>query len=167
MFDQLLNVFGQSRQGQQAYQALQSQGYTPQQSAGILTTAFPVAARSVQQAIMQQGSGGQPGHGLLDIGNSNYAMNFLSGAVGGLLRGEGLKGAAIDGLQGVVGGHVAQVIASRFGLPERVAGVIGAVITPLMIDFLWEKFQELNANGGLQSLQIPGFGAAPVAQARR
>lgn len=163
MFDQLLNVFGQSRQGQQAYQALQSQGYSPQQASGILTTAFPVAARSVQQAIMQQGSGqGQQGLGLLDITNSNYAMNFLSGAVSGLLRGEGLKGAAIDGLQGVVGGHVSQVIASRFGLPERVAGVIGAVITPLMIDFLWEKFQELNANGGLQSLQIPGFGAAPA-----
>ena len=42
MFDQLLNMFGQSRQGQAAYQQLQGQGYTPQQAAGILTTAFRV-----------------------------------------------------------------------------------------------------------------------------
>lgn len=159
MFDQLLNVFGQSRQGQQAYNALQAQGYTPQQSAGILTTAFPAAAQAMQNALRSQGQGGQ-GLGLLDIGNSNYMQNFLTGAVSGLLRGEGFKGAAVDGLQSVVGGHVAQVIASRCGLPQRVAGVVGAIITPMMVDFLWEKFQAMNA-GGAQAApaMAQGFGA--------
>ena len=148
MLDQLLNMFGQSPQGQQAYAALQSQGYSPTQSAGILTTAFPAAVAAMQNAMHSQN--GQLG--LLDITHSNYAMNFLSGAVSGLVRGEGMKGAAIDGLQGVVGGHVAEVIATRCGLPERVAGVLGAVVTPLMIDFLYDKIQGMNlgqnAGGG-------------------
>lgn len=158
MFDQLLNVFGQSRQGQQAYNALQAQGYTPQQSANILTTAFPAAAQSLQRAL--QGQPGQ-GPGLLDIGSSNYVQNFLTGAVTGLLRGEGLKGAAVDGAQSIVGGHVATVIAARCGLPQRVAGVVGAIITPPMIDFLWDKVQTLNLGGGAAApaQMPPGFGA--------
>ena len=80
MFDQLLNLFGQSPQGQQAYSALQAQGYSPTQSAGILTTAFPAAVTAMQNAM--QSNNGQLG--LLDIKNSNYAMNFLTGAVSGL-----------------------------------------------------------------------------------
>ncbi len=159
MFDQLLGVFGQSKQGQQAYSALQQQGYTPQQSSNMLTAAFPVAAQAVQNAIANPGQG----PGLLDIQNSNYVQNFLGAAVTSLVRGQGLKDAAVDGLQGVVGGHVATVIASRFGLPQRVAGVVGAVITPMMVDFLWEKFQGMNLGGGgaqpAAGSGAPGFGA--------
>lgn len=160
MFEQLLNVFGQSRQGQQAYSALQAQGYTPQQSAGILTTAFPAAVQSMQQALQGGLQGGAQGPGLLDIGSSNYMQNFLTGAVTGLLRGEGFKGAAVDGVQSIVGGHVATVIASRCGLPQRVAGVVGAIITPLMVDFLWDKIQGLNLGGGQAAPAMPaGFGS--------
>jgi hypothetical protein len=157
MFDQLLSIFGQSKQGQQAYAQLQSQGYTPQQASGILTTAFPAAAQAMQQHLQ----GGGQGLGLLNITDGHYAQNFLSAAVTGLLRGEGLKGAAIDGLQGVVGGHVAEVIATRCGLPQRVAGVVGAIITPLMIDFLWEKFQAMQ--GGGAAAGAPGVPGAPGA----
>lgn len=163
MFDQLLNVFGQSRQGQQAYSALQAQGYSGPQAAGILSTAFPVAAQAVQQAVANPASltmSGPNGPGLLDIGSSNYMMNFLGASVTSLVRGQGVKGAAIDGLQGVVGGHVAQVIASRCGLPQRVAGVVGAIITPMMVDFLWEKFQSMRAEGQTPAAAAPGgFGA--------
>lgn len=159
MLDQLLNMFGQSPQGQQAYSALQAQGYSPQQSAGILTTAFPAAVSALQNAMHSQ-PGGQLG--LLDITNGNYMQNFLTGAVAGLVRGEGLKGAAIDGVQGVVGGHVAEVIASRCGLPQRVAGVLGAIVTPLMIDFLWDKMKGLQLGGaapGAAPAAPSGFGA--------
>jgi hypothetical protein len=159
MMDQLLSVFGQSPQGQQAYNQLQAQGYTAGQSAGILTTAFPAAVAAMQNALQGNGQGGK---GLLDITQSNYASNFLTAAVSGLIRGEGFKGAAIDGLQGVVGGHVAQVIASRCGLPERVAGVVGAIITPLMIDFLYGKFQEMQASGGFSALLGGGNAAQPA-----
>ena len=76
MFDQLLNLFGQSPQGQQAYSALQAQGYSPTQSAGILTTAFPAAVTAMQSAM--QSNNGQLG--LLDIKNSNYAMVFEADA---------------------------------------------------------------------------------------
>ncbi len=153
MIDQLLQTFGQSPQGQQAYNQLQQQGYTPAQSAGILTTAFPAAVAAVKDAFTGNTQGGL---GLLQVNQSNYATNFLTAAVTGLVRGQGLKGAAIDGLQGVAGGHVAQVIASRCGLPQNVAGVVGALITPPMIDFLWDKFQQMQAQGGLQSLMGGG-----------
>lgn len=166
MFDQLLSAFGQSRQGQSAYQQLQAQGYTPQQSAGILTTAFPAAVSAMQNAL--QGGQGQ-GLGLLNITDSHYATNFLGAAVTSLMRGQGLQGAAVDGLQGVVGGHVAEVIASRCGLPQRVAGVAGAIITPLMVDFLWEKFQAMRQGAqagapaptpGAPAPQPQGFGSS-------
>ncbi len=164
MIDQLLQTFGQSAQGQQAYNQLQAQGYTPQQSAGILTTAFPAAVAAVKDAFTGNTQGGL---GLLQVNQSNYATNFLTAAVTGLVRGQGLKGAAIDGIQGVAGGHVAQVIASRCGLPQNVAGVVGALITPPMIDFLWDKFQAMQASGGIQGL-LGGGGAAPnPAQAPR
>ena len=55
MFDQLLNLFGQSPQGQQAYSALQAQGYSPTQSAGILTS--HQHWRSIGQATMSYGYG--------------------------------------------------------------------------------------------------------------
>lgn len=109
----------------------------------------------MQNAMMGNGQGGL---GLLQITEGHYAQNFLGAAVSGLLRGEGLKGAAIDGLQGVVGGHVAEVIASRCGLPQRIAGVLGAIVTPLMIDWAWEKIQAIQAQSG-QTGQS-GIGAA-------
>ncbi len=160
MIDQLLQTFGQSPQGQQAYQQLQQQGYTPAQSAGILTTAFPAAVAAVKDAFTGNSQGGL---GLLQVNQSNYATNFLTAAVTGLVRGQGLKGAAVDGLQGVAGGHVAQVIASRCGLPQNVAGVVGALITPPMIDFLWDKFQQMQAQGGLQGLLGGGQAQAQAA----
>jgi hypothetical protein len=147
MFDQLLSMFTGSQQGQQAVSQLIGQGYTQQQAHGILGAALPVAAQAMQAHAAGQGPG------LFNIGDGNYGTNFLSGAVAGLLRGDGLKGAAIDGLEGVVGGHVAQVIAGRFGLPQRTAGMIGAVITPLMLSFLWEKFQGVQQ--GMQQGQSP------------
>jgi hypothetical protein len=164
MFDQLFSMFSSSRQGQGALQQLMGQGYTQQQATGMLQAALPAAAQAMQKAapnfLSGAAQGGAPGaqgaaggglagigQNLLNIGGSHYAQNFLAGAVTGLLRGDGFMGAAVDGMQGVVGGHVAEVIASRFGLPSRVAGAIGAVITPWMIDFLWEKMQASGAGG--------------------
>lgn len=151
MFQELLASFTQSPQGQQAYQRLQQQGVPPQQASSILDTALPEAARAMHG---QMSGGGQQPLGVFSIQNSNYVTNFLSAAVSGLVRGQGLKGAAIDGAQGVVGGHVAQVIASRFGLPTGAAGAIGAVITPLLVDFLASKMQ----GGGLNLGSMFGGG---------
>ncbi|HJL21352.1 MAG TPA: hypothetical protein RMH80_03930, partial [Polyangiaceae bacterium LLY-WYZ-15_(1-7)] len=153
MLGSLFQSFLGAPQGQQAMSRLQAHGYPPGQARGFLESAFPVAAR----AVGQQQAGGQSGQpmGLGDVGSSHYVTNFLSGAVSGLVRGQGLMGAAVDGLQGAVGGHVAQVIASRWGLPQRIAGTVGAIITPLAIDFLWERVQ-----GGLDLGGVFGGGAA-------
>ena len=160
MLQNLVSQFMGSRQGQTAVARLGQQGFSPQQSQGLLGAAVPTAAQAFHNA--QGGAMQRPGgpNGLMDIGNSHYVTNFLSGAVSGLVRGQGLKGAAIDGLQGVVGGHVAQVIATRFGLPQRIAGTVGAIVTPLIIDWLFEKF---GGGQGLGSMfggnrQPAGFG---------
>lgn len=162
MFQQLIQQFTQSRQGQTAFSRLQAQGFSQQQSQGFLGAAVPVAAQSFHRAQSGGFAGNRPGGpgGLMDVGNSHYVTNFLSGAVSGLIRGQGVMGAAVDGVQGVAGGHVAQVIATRFGLPQRVAGTVGAIVTPLVIDWLWEKM-----NGGglnLGSLFGGGGGGAPA-----
>jgi len=154
MLGGLFESFMGAPQGQRAMSQLQAQGFAPQQSQGVLQSAFPVAARAVQQ------QGGGESLGLMDVGEGHYVSNFLTGAITGLVRGEGLMGSAADGLQGVVGGHVTQVIASRYGLPQRVAGMAGAVATPLIIDFLFERIR-----GGLDLGSMQGGGAAATAVA--
>jgi hypothetical protein len=133
MFDQLTASFSQSPQGQQAYQQLTKHGFAGPQAATILNTAVPAAAEAMQGAAR--------GEKLPSLGESSYVMNFAAAAVSGLIRGQGFMGSAMDGLQGVVGGYVAHVIAARCGLPKRTAGLVGAVITPMAIDFLWDKLQ--------------------------
>lgn len=160
MIQELVQQFMGSPQGQTAFSRLQSQGFAPQQAQAFMGAALPTAAQAFHQAQSGGLAESRPGgpQGILDVGNSHYVTNFLSGAVSGLLRGEGISGAAVDGLQGVVGGHVAQVIASRFGLPQRVAGTVGAILTPLMIDFLWSRVN----GGGLDLGSLFGGGGPPA-----
>ncbi|MCZ7678147.1 MAG: hypothetical protein M5U28_04970 [Sandaracinaceae bacterium] len=160
MLDQLVGQFMSSPQGQTAFTRLGAQGFQPQQAQAFLGAAVPAAAQSFLSAQRGGMAGARPAGpaGVLDVGNSHYVTNFLSGAVSGLIRGQGLAGAAVDGLQGVAGGHVAQVIASRFGLPQRVAGTVGAIVTPLVIDWLWER-----VNGGGLDLGAL-FGGQPQGQ---
>jgi hypothetical protein len=160
MIQELVQQFMGSPQGQTALGRLQQQGFAPQQAQAFMGAALPTAAQAFHQAQSGGLAESRPGgpQGILDVGNSHYVTNFLSGAVSGLLRGEGISGAAVDGLQGVVGGHVGQVIASRFGLPQRVAGTVGAILTPLMIDFLWSRVN----GGGLDLGSLFGGGGQPA-----
>jgi hypothetical protein len=152
MFDPLAASFTQSPQGIQALQQLQAQGFAVPQAQAMLGAALPAAAEAMRGAARGD-------RRMLNLSESNYVMNFTAAAVSGLIRGEGFMGSAIDGLQGVVGGYVAQAIAARFGLPKRVAGLIGAVITPLAIDFLWDRLAA-GLGGG-----VPAPGALPAAGA--
>jgi hypothetical protein len=154
MFEGLFQSFMGSPHGQSALQQLGAQGFAPQQAHGIIATALPAAYQAMQGAM----NGNAGGRGLLDLGQSHYVMNFMSGAVAGLIRGDGLAGGAIDGLEGVVGGQIAEVVASRCGLPQRIAGMVGAALTPLMVRFLWEKFQ----GTGQSMQQAPGMQGQPM-----
>jgi hypothetical protein len=127
-----LSGFTASTQGQKALQQLQGHGFSGHQAQAMLGAAVPAAAEAMQR--ISKGDTTLP-----SFSESNYVMNFTAGAVSGLIRGQGFMGSAIDGIQGMVGGYVAQIIAARFGLPKRTAGIIGAVITPLAIDFIWAK----------------------------
>jgi len=140
-----LSGFASSEQGQKALWQLQSQGFSGHQSQAMLGAAVPAAAEAMRS--ISRGDKSLP-----SFSESNYVMNFTAGAVSGLIRGQGFMGSAIDGMQGMVGGYIAQVIAARFGLPKRTAGVIGAVITPLAIDFIWAK---LEGGGNQQQAPLP------------
>jgi hypothetical protein len=140
-----LSGFTSSAQGQKALQQLQGHGFTGHQAQSMLGAAVPAAAEAMRGIARGDKS-------LPKFTESNYVMNFTAGAVSSLIRGQGFMGSAIDGMQGMVGGYIAQVIAARFGLPKRTAGVIGAVITPLAIDFIWAK---LEGSGGQQQQQLP------------
>ena len=154
MFD--ASGFVSSMQGQQALQKLQAQGFAPQQAQAMLGAAVPAAT----QALRSVARGDQ---NLPKFGESNYVMNFTAAAVSGLIRGEGFFGSAMDGLQGAVGGYIAQVIAARFGLPKRTAGIIGAIITPMAIDFIWSKLEGAGspAPAAPQPAAVPPAPAAP------
>ncbi len=140
-----LSGFTGSEQGRKALQQLQGHGFSGHQSQAMLGAAVPAAAEAMRSVSRGEKS-------LPSFSESNYVMNFTAGAVSGLIRGQGFMGSAIDGMQGMVGGYIAQVIAARFGLPKRTAGIIGAVITPLAIDFIWAK---LEGAGGQQQQQLP------------
>jgi hypothetical protein len=165
MFDQLFSMFSSSRQGQGAYQQLMAQGYSQPQAVGMLQAALPAAAQAMQRSGGQPGAfpgapNAQSGPSLFNLGGSHYAQNFITGAVSGMLRGDGLVGSAVDGMQAVVGGHVAEVIGARFGLSTRVAGAAGAVITPWLIDFLWEKAGGSSTGGGFNLGSLLGGAGA-------
>ncbi len=148
-----LSGFTGSEQGLKALQQLQGHGFSGHQAQAMLGTAIPAAA----EAMRSISRGDQT---LPKFSDSNYVMNFTAGAVSSLIRGQGFMGSAVDGLQGMVGGYIAQVIAARFGLPKRTAGVIGAVITPLAIDFIWAKLAGSGEPAAAQQ-QLPPAASPP------
>lgn len=154
--------FTSSPQGQQALQQLGAHGFAGGQAQAMLEAAVPAAAQALRSAARGDRT-------LPSFTDSNYVMNFTAAAVSGLIRGQGFMGSAMDGMQGMVGGYIAQVIAARFGLPKRTAGIVGAVITPMAIDFIWAKLegspaqpQQPGLPGGAPALPAaPGYPQAP------
>jgi hypothetical protein len=125
----------QSPQAAQAMQALGQRGYDPGQATAILNAAAPAAAN----AMAQQTQGHpEPALGLFNIFGGHAFAEFLTGAVTGLLRGDGVVGSLEDGGMGMIGGHIAEVVAQRVGVNQRVAGEIAAIATPFIVHYVHE-----------------------------
>lgn len=138
MFAELLSMFHTSPQGQGAMQALQNQGMDPQHFPALMNMAMPAAANAMHQAAAN-GHPTEPTLGLFNILGGHAGTDFLTGAVAGLLRGDGFMGSIQDGLMGMVGGHIAEVVAQRTGMNQQAAGQIAAVLTPFVVHYVHER----------------------------
>lgn len=136
MFAELLSMFHQSPQGQNAFGALSQQGWSPEQSQQILGAAMPAAANAMHMAT--QGHP-EPAVGLFNIFGGHAGSEFLLGAVAGVLRGDGLFGGVKDGFMGMLGGHIAEVIAQRTGMNPQMAGQVAAALTPFLAHYVHER----------------------------
>ena len=136
MFAELMQMFHQSPQGQQAMQAIMQRGYSQDQAWQIMQAAHAGAVNGMHQAT--QGNP-EPHIGLFNIFGGHSGAEFLTGAIAGFLRGDGFLGSLKDGAFGMVGGHVAEYIAQYTGLNRMVAGELGAVATPFLVHYAHEK----------------------------
>ena len=136
MVDQMLSQFTGSVQGQNALAALQQRGFSPDAAMGLLGHAIPAATAAMNNATSGHA---EPAMGLFNIFGGHAGREFLTGAVAGLLRGDGIVGSLEDGGVGMISGHVAEVIAQRTGMNPSVAGEVAAVVTPFIVHFAHDK----------------------------
>lgn len=143
MFEQMLSEFTGSTQGQNALAALQQKGFSPQAAYGLLGHAVPAATEAMHTATAGHQ---EPALGLFNIFGGHAGREFLTGAVAGLLRGDGLVGSLEDGGIGMISGHVAEVIALRTGMNQAVAGEVAAAVTPFIVHYAHDKLSGHPAN---------------------
>ncbi|MDB4928007.1 MAG: hypothetical protein JWM10_491 [Myxococcaceae bacterium] len=153
MFEQMLQQFLGSSQGQAAMQTLQQQhGMAP----GVAQQALGVAGEGAAQVLQQQqGNAGAPG-GAQGFLGGGLTANAITGALSGMLGGGGLGGALEGGLSGVVAGKVGEMLASRMGMNPQTASLIAAGIAPHLVNFIQARMGTQNHTGA-------GPGALPIA----
>ena len=135
MFQELMGSFMQSEQASQAQQALSARGYPPDQVSAILDAAGPAAANAMH--AQTQGHA-EPALGLFNIFGGHAGAEFLTGAITGLLRGDGIVGSLEDGGMSMVAGHIGEVLAQRMGWNQRLCGEVAAIITPFVAHYVHE-----------------------------
>jgi hypothetical protein len=151
MFSELMSMFHQSPQGQQAMQAIMQRGYSQEQAMQIMQAAHAGAINGMNQAGQGQA---EPHIGLFNIFGGHSGAEFLTGAITGFLRGDGFVGGLADGAFGMIGGHVAEYIAQYTGMNRMVAGELAAVATPFLVHF---AHQRLSGHPGV----VQQYGQSP------
>lgn len=136
MFDDMLSGFINSAQGQNALAALQKHGIGLTEAKNVLANAVPAAAAAMKNAT----AGHQdPAVGLFDLFGGHAGRSFLEGMVAGLVRGDGVVGALEDGGMGLVGGHIAEVLAQKMNINSGRASMIASVATPFIVHYIHGK----------------------------
>ncbi|MDR5855392.1 hypothetical protein P9239_06905 [Caballeronia sp. LZ062] len=123
---QLVSEFLSSSHGVQATQALTDQGFSPEDSQQMLSTAAETAhthAEEQSQGLL----GDHPG------------KSFFAAFAAGLVRGDGFFKSLADGGEGVLTGRIAESIGARMGLDPGTASAVAAAATPYVISFLRER----------------------------
>ena len=143
MFKELLSGFLGSEHGQNALGALQKQGIEGADAESLIGHATNAAAHSMHE---QTKGHADPAVGLFNIFGGHAGRSFIMGAIAGLMRGDGVVGAFEDGGMGMIGGHVAEVIADKAGLDPSTAATVSAAITPFIISYVHEKLAQHPSN---------------------
>lgn len=118
--------FLSSEHGQGAMSALTAQGIDPASAEQYLTHAAAAGHAHVEQH----------GSGLL---GDNVGKSFFAAFAAGLVKGDGIKGALLDGIDGVLVGRVTEALAERAGLDPNTAATVAAAATPYVVAFVKSK----------------------------
>ena len=141
MFEALLSEFTGSEHGQNALNALQAKGFSPEDAQKLIAEAVP-AAREVMENKLQDHP--QPEVGLFNLFGGHAGREFLVGVTEGIVRGDGFVGSLEDGGISAIAGHIAEVVASRLNISPDIAGTAAAVVAPFIVRFAHEKLAERN-----------------------
>ena len=123
---QLVSEFLASEHGQQASQALESQGFSSddtQQMLGQVAAATHAHAEEQGGGLMGEHSG----------------KSFFAGFAAGLVRGDGFFKSLVDGGEGILTGRVAESLADKVGIDPSTASAVAAAATPYVVAFLKER----------------------------
>jgi hypothetical protein len=123
---QFVAAFLASDHGQGAANALAQQGIAPDLAQQYLSHAAAAGNAHVEEK----------GAGLL---GDNVGKSFFGALAAGLIKGDGIKGAIGDGLEGVLVGRVTEAIAANAGVDPSTAATLAATVTPYVSSFIKSK----------------------------
>jgi len=136
MFDDMLKGFVASSFGRDALAALQKKGIPEDEAKKFMSVAVPGAAEAMKSATAGHA---QPEVKLFDLFGGHSGRSFIEGVVAGIVRGDGVVGSLEDGAMGLVGGHVAEVIASRMDVDTSKASMVASILTPFIVHYAHDK----------------------------
>lgn len=145
MAQKLLEGFFGSSQAGKCMEALQQKGYDRNMASKAMQEAVPSTAD-----YMEKETEGQQDKklGWFNLFGGHSGWEFLTGAVAGIFRGEGIMGSAKTGGISMVSGHIAECIADRCGVSRAAAGEIAAIATPFIAHYVHEKLQQHGEESG-------------------
>jgi len=122
---ELIQSFLSSTHGREALDALKSKGVSGADAEAMLGHAAQAAHDHLREVSGAPGIlGNQPG------------THFAAGMAAGVLKGDGLTGSVGDGIEGLIGGRVAEYVATKAGVDSKVATTVAAAATPFLVGFL-------------------------------
>lgn len=122
----LLQEFTTSQAGQDAAAALAAQGLSPDQ----VNQAIEHAVTAAHEHVQEQGAG---------VLGDHMGRNIFAAFAGGLIKGDGFFGSIKDGLEGGIGGRLAEALSNKMGLPASTVSGVVAAATPFLTSFLGKK----------------------------
>ena len=126
--EEFVQTFLGSEHGRGALDAVTATGVSSDDAQQYLSHAAAAAHAHVEEHAQ--------GSGLL---GANPGKSFFAAFAAGLVRGDGLLGSLGDGLEGVLVGRIAEVLANKAGLDPATASTVAAAATPYVAAFVKSK----------------------------
>lgn len=142
MFEELLQSFAGSDHHNELLGTLSQNGMSEADSNALLEHGLPAAAQAMHGATAGNAS---PADGLLGMlgglggGGGPSGGDLLTGALGGLLSGQGMEGAVENVATQLVLQQVAGALADKAGMDPAKAKAMATVAAPIITKFVHEK----------------------------